>query len=151
MKIYIESSIIGYAANEKAGEKHRMARELLRLVDLGVFEAYISAVTLAEIENAPEWIRHKLRDTIAGCELAVLPLSEEAEDLAGRYVAAGVISGDKLDDARHLSIATLAHVDSVVSYNFKHLVRHEVRTGVTRVNRENGYREIDVCSPEEIL
>jgi predicted nucleic acid-binding protein len=51
-KLYLDSSVFGYAANERAGDKYADANLLLRQISEGYFKGYISKVVEAEIKAA---------------------------------------------------------------------------------------------------
>lgn len=42
-------------------------------------------------------------------------------------------------------------LDILVSWNFKHLVKHKTRVEVTGVNTLLGYKNIDICAPWEVI
>jgi hypothetical protein len=49
-------------------------------------------------------------------------VSEEMEDLAEKYLQAGIVEEQFRRDALHIAIATVAQVDVLSSWNFKHIV-----------------------------
>jgi hypothetical protein len=53
-------------------------------------------------------------------------------------------------DALHIALATVAKVDLLVSWNFKHIVRFDKIRLFNAVNREAGYKEIEIYSPREV-
>ena len=51
----------------------------------------------------------------------------------------------------HIALATVADVDVVVSWNFRHVVRFEkIRRIFNAVNLELGYKPIQIYSPREV-
>lgn len=55
--------------------------------------------------------------------LKVISINEELLELANNYVNEGVLSTKFHTDAQHIAIATtVLKVDSLVSWNFKHMV-----------------------------
>ena len=81
----------------------------------------------------------------------VLDISEEAEDLADRSVLAGIVTERRRIDALHLAMATVAELDVVLSWNFRHIVNLRRIRRVNGVNLMQGYGQIDVRTPEEVL
>ena len=77
--------------------------------------------------------------------------TEEADELANRYVKAGLIPARYRNDALHLAVAIINDMDAVVSWNFEHLVRLTTRLGVNGLNKMLGYRDIEIVSPEEVI
>jgi len=63
-----------------------------------------------------------LTETIPDRFLELTTLTEEAEILASRYITEGVLTSKFESDAQHIAMATILKVDSLVSWNFKHMV-----------------------------
>ncbi len=84
---------------------------------------------------------------------AARPKSEplEALTLAEAYVVARVVPLKFRDDARPVAIASVARIDALISWNFKHLVNLRRKRLVHSVNVRLGYPLIEVVSPEEVL
>jgi hypothetical protein len=55
----------------------------------------------------------------------VLPLTEKVLSLVAAYEARGILPAKYATDMRHIALATIAEVDSLVSWKFKHVVRLE--------------------------
>ena len=54
------------------------------------------------------------------------------------------------DDALHIALATIANVDLLVSWNFRHIVRYDKIRLFNSVNIESGYKPIQIYSPREV-
>jgi hypothetical protein len=50
----------------------------------------------------------------------------------------------------HIALATLAEVDALVSWNFKHIVRLEKIRLFNAANVELGHRMLNILSPREV-
>ena len=53
-------------------------------------------------------------------------------------------------DMTHIALATLAEVDALVSWNFKHMVRLEKIRLFNAVNEERGHKAFSILSPREV-
>ncbi len=53
-------------------------------------------------------------------------------------------------DMRHIALATLARVDALVSWNFKHIVRLEKIRQFNEVNVQLGYQALSILSPRGV-
>jgi len=51
---------------------------------------------------------------------------------------------------QHIALATIAGVDALVSWNFRHIVRLEKIRLFNAVNVESGYRALNIRSPREV-
>ncbi len=61
-----------------------------------------------------------------------------------------VMAAQYIPDALHIALATTHKIPILVSWNFKHMVRHHTRVLVNQVNEKLGYAPIDICSPQEV-
>jgi hypothetical protein len=81
----------------------------------------------------------------------LLELNPETIDLAEKYLDEGIIPRKYRDDALHIAVAVVSDLDVVVSWNFEHIVKLKTRMEVNGVNKMLGYKEIEICSPEEVI
>ena len=56
-----------------------------------------------------------------------------------------------LADAQHIAMATVANVDALVSWNFRHVVNLPRIHGYHGVNAKLGYPTLEIRSPREVL
>jgi hypothetical protein len=70
--------------------------------------------------------------------------------LAEKYREHGILPESFTADGLHIALATVAAVDILVSWNFKHIVRFDKIRQFNAVNREAGYKEIEIYSPREV-
>jgi hypothetical protein len=54
-------------------------------------------------------------------------------------------------DAEHIAVATVARVDVLVSWNFKHVVNLSRIQGYNSVNLRLGYPLLEIRTPLEVL
>lgn len=76
--------------------------------------------------------------------------SEDSKALFNE-VKSGVVSNICKADAEHVAAASVAEVDFIVSWNFKHIVHYEKISGYQAVNLLNGYKPINIYSPKEVV
>jgi hypothetical protein len=70
-------------------------------------------------------------------------LSPEAEERAAAYIENGAIGERMRANALHIALATVARVDVLVSWNFKHIVNLKRIHAYNSVNLKMGGRERD--------
>ena len=80
-----------------------------------------------------------------------LSITDEAVDLAGRYVRDGVIPARYRDDAVHVALAVLNNLDVVVTWNMKHLANVRRIEGINRTNLAMRLPLIRIHTPEEVI
>ena len=146
-KIYIDTSVIGGCFDDEFGEYSNL---LFKNFILGKKIAVVSNITLKELKQAPEKVRNKLEE-IPEDSLEYVALTEEAEDLAQKYIENGVISSNYLLDAEHIAIATVERIDILASWNFKHIVNINRIRGFNSVNIREGYQILEIRTPLEVI
>ncbi len=145
-RIYIDTSVIGGCCDPEFQE---YSRGLLSDFQAGTFLLFISELTDAEIQDAPNEVKD-IYSEFRGCSDSILELSSEAFELADAYLAHKILSQNFRNDALHIAISTVAGADLLVSWNFKHIVHFEKIQKFNAVNIEMGYKPILIYSPREV-
>jgi len=81
----------------------------------------------------------------------MLPLTAEALELARHYLAQKVVPNDYTDDARHVAVCSVARLDFLVSWNFKHLANVRRESGFNAVNVLQGYPPVRIVAPTFLI
>ncbi|MBI4743370.1 MAG: PIN domain-containing protein [Actinobacteria bacterium] len=153
-KIYLDTSVINGLFAYDAPYMVEATVELFERFAQEEYEAYISNLVLAEIEETKDSVkRDKLTRFIVSLEelgIIELRVSEECEELADEYIKKRIIPGRVKADAIHIAIAVVNGLDLIVSWDFNHIVNWKTKVKVNKVNKEQGYPEIDIISPEEV-
>ena len=117
-RIYIDTSVFGGYFDEEFAE-HTIP--LFIRFKNNEFTLLFSTVTQDELENAPE----KVKELVKGLKIEsteFLDTTDEAVDLATKYIAEKVVGQTSYADCLHIAIATINRADFLVSWNFKHIV-----------------------------
>ena len=146
-RIYIDTSVIGGCFDDEFAE---YSNSLFNEFIGGSKIAVVSNITLKELKLAPNKLKQKL-ESIPESNIEYVALTEEAEELAKKYVENGVISSKFLLDAEHIAIATVERVDVIVSWNFKHIVNIKRIRGFNSVNIKEGYQLLEIRTPMEVI
>lgn len=77
--------------------------------------------------------------------------TEEAEQLAKKYIEEKVVSIKHIVDAQHIAIASVERVDVLVSWNFQQIVNLNRIHAFNAVNLKIGYSMLEIRSPREII
>jgi hypothetical protein len=113
---------------------------------------YTSQYVIDELQTAAEPKRSNMLALIDRYHIVPLPSSAEAERLADIYIAANDgIPAKKQLDATHIAIASVRHLQYVVSWNFKHINKERTRNMVNSINSKEGYEAIILCEPWEVI
>lgn len=81
----------------------------------------------------------------------VIHVDEDAVSLVQYYVERSVLGQRFMNDMLHIALATIAEVDVLVSWNFKHIVRFDKIRLFNAVNIEQGYKPLTIYSPREVI
>ncbi len=145
-RIYLDTSVIGGCFD---AEFAPWSNGLMQDFRQGRFHPVPSEVVAVEIHPAPEPVRLQYAELLnLGAEF--LGVSDEALDVATVYEARGILAARFRNDMLHIALATVADVDMVVSWNFRHVVRFEKIRLFNAVNLELGYKPIQIYSPREV-
>ena len=104
---------------------------------------YFSEVNETELSLAPVYIQDIKKLIPADC-YKFAELNEDAKKLAEAYVSEKVLGQASLNDAYHIAIATVNHLDCLVSWNFKHIVNFDKIKLFNSINLKLGYQLIDI-------
>ena len=80
----------------------------------------------------------------------IASVGDEALSLLAAYETHGVLAPRLRADMLHIAVATIAGVDLLVSWNFKHIVRFDKIRLFNAVNLEQGYKPLSIHSPREV-
>jgi hypothetical protein len=75
----------------------------------------------------------------------------ESNDLTETYFDSGVLKRKDFFDALHLAIASANGIDIFISWNMRHIVKRQTQLLVNVTNRVQGYRELEIWTPEELI
>ncbi len=81
----------------------------------------------------------------------IIRVDEDAVSLVQHYIAHSVLGQRFMNDMLHIALATIAEVDVLVSWNFKHIVRLDKIRLFNAVNLEQGYKPLAIYSPREVI
>ena len=144
--LYLDTSVIGGYFDK---EWMNATRELWRQMELGLYRFVTSTVTPDELILAPERVRALFAATFPAD--AILPVTDETKRLAAAYIRQGIVPEKYADDAQHVAVCTVAGIEYLVSWNFKHLVNVERKKGFNGTNLLHGYRNVSIVSPQEFI
>ena len=81
----------------------------------------------------------------------LLDATSEALDLARALVERGAIPPRKAADAAHIAVATIHHMQFLLTWNCTHLANAEILAQVQAICAQLGYSPSIVCTPEALL
>jgi predicted nucleic acid-binding protein len=146
LRVYIDTSVIGGCFDHEFAP---WSNGLVRDFEEGRFLPVVSEVVAAELEFAPEAVK-AMWDKILYLAPAFLEVTEEVAALTASYAKHGALPPKFRNDMLHIALATVADIDVLVSWNFKHIVRLDKIRLFNAVNLELGYKQLQIYSPREV-
>jgi len=146
-RIYIDTSIVGGFFDVEFEKETKMLFQRLENKEI-IFVT--SDLLFEELEKAPQKVRYLL-DNYDKNSLEKVFLSDEAKELAEKYIIEKVVGRTSLDDCRHIALATINKVDVLASWNFKHIVNLMRIKGYNGVNLKNDYQILEIRNPKELI
>ncbi len=92
----------------------------------------------------------KYHELIGYTDSDPLAVDQESLELAGLYISRKILPNKFRQDAVHIAIATVFSVDLLVSWNFRHIVHFNKIWRFNAVNKEMGYKQLEIRSPMEV-
>ena len=113
------------------------------------FNIYISQFVLDEANAGdPEAAKRRL-DVLTGFEL--LDINDAVTNLASAILKAGIIPQKAATDAAHIAVATVHHIQFLMTWNCTHIANAEITEEINRVCAKYGFICPVICTPEELM
>ena len=113
-RLYFDTSVFGGIFDEEFQE---VTSQLFDMVRNGEIVCVYSDLTEAELTNAPKNVKEFFLN-LPKEHIEFVEVSQEAYQLAYKYIEGKVVGETSVDDCRHIATATLNKVDYLVSWNF---------------------------------
>jgi hypothetical protein len=146
LQIYLDTSVLGGCFEPEFAP---WSKGLIADFHAGTFTPILSALLEAELRRAPESVRAVYNELLVLAGEA-FPVNDEALELLAAYEAHKVLGPKFRSDMLHIALATVAAVDILVSWNFRHIVRFDKIRLFNGVNLEQGYKPLSIHSPREV-
>ena len=152
LKLYIETSTWNFYFAHDAPNERDITREFFEVVHKGVYEIYISDIVTDEIQDAPKPVRRRLLNVIKLCKPIFLRRGKETESLANLYLKHHVIPDKNEEDALHVAVATIAGLDALITWNYRHLAGLAKTQLIYEINSQQGYsKKLELITPLEVV
>lgn len=146
-RFYFDTSVFGGVFDKEFEEE---TLQLFERLKMGKVICVYSNLTENELLNAPEKVKLHFK-SLPKENLEYLMVDDEALNLAKKYIEENVVGKTSFDDCVHIAMATIYKTDILVSWNFKHIVNVYRIRGYNSVNLKNGYIQLEIRSPKEII
>ncbi len=146
-RLYIDTSVFGGYYDDEFEE---FTKPLFDRIFKNEFILLFSNLTQDELENAPTQVQEFVR--LIKVEFTeFIDLSEEAVELATKYITEKVVEQTSYADCLHIALATINRADFLISWNFKHIVNIQKIMGYNSINIKSGYKQLEIRSPRDLM
>lgn len=147
-KLYLDTSIPSACFDTSKPVRQLITQKWFEN-DAGNFELYISVLTVEEIDKLQNLEKRKMiHQLLTTASVNLLELSDEAIQLGEEYIKQGAIPPSEPEDAYHIAIATLSGIESLASWNFKHIVSINPIRKIHEINLKRSYQLIEIGTLE---
>ena len=149
-RIYVDNSVVSGMFDTHMPERVDHMRLFWQAVIDGKIRIIVSDVLDEEVADAPQHVRnfyHQLPES----QIERIESTNESNDLATQYIGANVISGNHLNDCKHIALATITCADVVVSWNCEDMVNPNRIPKYNEVNVIRCYPKITILTPNELM
>lgn len=146
MKFYVDTSVWGGYYDKEFSE---WTIPFIEQAIQGKFTIVLSDITIRELQEAPSNVCI-LPEKIPSKFIELIDITDEQLTLADNYIKEGALTPKYYSDAQHIAISTTIKVDSLVSWNFKHMVIFFHIKQYNSINLKFGYQTIDIRTPKEV-
>jgi len=150
-RVYLDTPVFGAVCDPGPAERLLATRWVLEGLARERWEGFISTLVLEEVDRAPTPVRGRITAELRRSRVIVLEESAESLMLARLYMASGAMPTNGEYDARHIAVATVNGIHTVVSWNFRHMVNVERRWQINAINLRENLALLDIVSPWEIV
>src|SRR4030042_569886 len=147
--LYLDTSVPSFLYSPDDLERQEVTKSFFEKVRNNKgYDLYISDITLREIGNTQD-VEKRNAIKLSVSDIPILETDTEVIELANRYLKEELIPAKYRDDALHIAIASVNNIDTLVSWNFEHIVRLKTKRGVSGINTLLGYKVIGIIPPQE--
>ncbi|HEX8361347.1 MAG TPA: type II toxin-antitoxin system VapC family toxin [Longimicrobium sp.] len=151
--VYIETSIVSYLVARPSrdvvmAERQRQTHEWWTN-RRGEYRLFTSEIVVDEAGRGDAAMARDRMAALAG--IPVLRTGPETKALANSLVASGPLPARAAADAAHISLATIAKIDYLLTWNCRHIANPRMYPTIRRVCRERGCTPPVLCTPDDLL
>jgi hypothetical protein len=151
-RVYLETSVVSYLTALPSRDIVRAAHQQLTRDWWAVreqFELFTSQIVLDEaMRGDPDAAARRL-SALQG--VALLDVTDQAHEVAARFLAGGVMPAKAASDALHVAIAVVHGMSYLLTWNCSHIANASIRGKIETMCRAADLQPPLICTPEELL
>ena len=151
-KLYIETSFVSYLTSKPSRDiiiaAHQQITGNWWENHSKEFDLYTSQVVIDEANAGdPEIAKSRLGKLQ---NIVLLEITDEIINLSQSLMDNKCLPPKSVEDALHISIASIHNMNYLLTWNCKHIANAKMRPLIEKVIFENGFIAPIICTPEEL-
>lgn len=151
-RVYVETSVISYLSARRSRDiivaAHQEVTADWWQFRRPLFDLFVSQSVLAEAAAGDPDAAGRRLEVLA--DLAVLEITQDAQELASTLLSSAVVPPRATEDALHIAIATVHGMDYLLTWNCRHIANVEIRKKLATALADLGFEPPGICTPEEL-
>ena len=151
-KVYVETSVISYLTARPSKTIIGAAHQQITLAWWELrsdYELFVSQSVWQECAAGDPLAAQKRLVALEG--IPVLAVTQDMIRLAGSLIEQAIIPDKAIEDALHIAVSTLHHVDFLVTWNCRHIANPVIQEKIATYFEQLGLFLPIICTPEELL
>ncbi len=151
-RVYLETSVVSYLTSLPSRDIVRAAHQQLTRdwwAAREQFELFTSQVVLDEAMRGDAGAAARRMSALQG--VALLDVTDQAREIAARFLACGIMPAKAAVDALHVAIAVVHGMSYLLTWNCSHIANASIRGKIEAMCREADLQPPLICTPEELL
>lgn len=150
-KVYVETSVVSYLTSFPSRDIVVAAHQQIThawWASRNLFELYVSEAVLSEARAGDPSAAERRLACVSG--LPILTITNDAVDLAGRFLDAGALPRKAFVDALHVAVAAVHGMDFLVTWNCSHIANAQIRAKLEGLCHLHNLQPPTICTPEQL-
>ena len=151
-RIYVETSVISYLTARPSKTIIGAAHQQITLAWWELrsdYELLVSQLVWQECAAGDSLAAQKRLAALEG--ISVLAVTQDMIRLAKSLIEQAIIPAKAIEDALHIAVSTLHHVDFLVTWNCRHIANPVIQEEIAVYLETIGLFLPIICTPEELL
>ena len=151
-KIYVETSVISYLTARPSKTIIGAAHQQITLAWWELrsdYELLVSQSVWQECAAGDPLAAQKRLAALEG--ISVLAITQDMIRLAASLIEQAIIPAKAIEDALHIAVSTLHHVDFLLTWNCRHIANPVIQEKIAVYLEQLGLFLPIICTPEELL
>ena len=151
-KIYVETSVISYLAARPSKTIIGAAHQQITMAWWELRSDYELLVSQSVWQECAAGDPVAAQRRLAALEgISVLAVTQDMIRLAESLIEQAIIPAKAIEDALHISVSTLHHVDFLLTWNCRHIANPMIQEKIAVYLEQLGLFLPIICTPEELL